>query len=265
MQLLGQRRRSWNWRRILKKLRGGIVAVLASVPLLLFIGLVYLVMAFNRLVGRRDRPALTAFTPASDRNNVSEQTALASGPNRLALRPPDGSVGTRSSVPEKSAKNDHTDVRDVPGSARQAREASDEAIASNLALCRTPAALTAVVEEALHRNELHQQMLEVVYGRFIDLDAIADDVRALMGVCSYEWLYEMPIKRRRFIRLKPRSGSGRIIWQHLATHLICFEFDAAAVERQRLPRIERLGWQKRIYFYFDADDQLVGWEQARSN
>lgn len=262
MQPFGHRRRNWNWARVAKKARGGVVAALASVPLLLFIALIYVVMLIEMLFSRRRQsgPAVPKFINGKPGGRPAGSAATPRRESGLLTpglpRPVDMKAG-ETATPQAA----HHQHRRQTDSSEAARAQADRAIASNLALCVSPAAVVVVAEEAVLRHELYWPMLETVFARLIDLSASSRDVRTLMRVCGYEWLYEMGIAPRRFIRLKPPTGSGGIRWQHTATRLICFEFDGGTAQSELLPPFDILLSQSRIFVYFDNDDQVLGWER----
>ncbi len=263
MQLLGHRRRRWNWQRLLKKARGSIVAVLASVPLLLFICCVYVAMLFERLFSRGDQRMRSTLTDDGARNSVARRAVANEGAQRTAILGPVAPKGPGLIAKYTLPDAESGEQRALAEAADQARQKSESVIASNLQLCRSPAAIAVIVEEAIYRRELHWRTLEVVFARFIDVNASSDAVRSLMRICAYEWLYEMQIEPRRFIRLKPQTDRGRLLWHHAATRLICFEFNDETSHQELLPTFDGLISQDRIFFYFDRDDQLVGWERPR--
>ncbi|MBU1211894.1 MAG: hypothetical protein KJ587_11550 [Alphaproteobacteria bacterium] len=262
MQPFGHRRRNWNWARVAKKARGGAVAMLASVPLLVFISLVYAVMLVERLFSRRyrDGPAVPKFTNGST-GTGRIGPAGASRRQRGTLVPglprPAGMKARETTTPQA----EHDQRRGQTEAAEEARAEADRAIASNLALCISPAAVVVVAEEAVLRHELYWPMLETVFARLIDLSATSGDVRTLMRMCGYEWLYEMDIAPRRFVRLKAQASGGGLRWRHLAIRLICFELDGGMAHSELLPPFDILHSQTRIFVYFDDEDQVLGWER----
>ena len=262
MQPFGQRRRNWNWARVAKKARGGAVAMLASVPLLIFISLVYAVMLVERLFSRRYRggPAAPKFTSGSTGRGRIGSTGLSrrqSGTLVPGLPRPAGMKARETTIPQ--AQHDHR--RGQTQAAEEARAEANRAIASNLALSISPAAVIVVAEEAVLRHELYWPMLETVFARLIDLSATSTDMHTLMRMCGYEWLYDMGIAPRRFVRLKLQGSGGKMRWQHVATRLICFESDGGMAHSELLPPFDILLSQTRIFVYFDDEDQAIGWER----
>lgn len=255
-----QPRRSWNWPRVLRKCRSGLVAVLASLPLLIFVGIIYVLMAMEHLVNlvyRRifgSRPAEGAHTRA---HLVSQQT----GPShkRVAVLHPGVAghpVASTSRIAE-TAENQRASAESV----ERAREAANRSVLANLELCLSPAAVQAVAEAALDRRELYWPALEGAFARLVDLDATAGDVRELMRICRYEWLYEMPMEPRRIIRLSESPRSGRVRWRHAATHLICFEYDGGLEFGELLPPVENRFARNQIRMLFNSRGHLVHWER----
>jgi len=261
MQPIGHRRRSWNWQRLLKKARGGLVAALVSVPLLLFIGVIYIVMLFERFFGvlfrtapgsgRHDRKTLSGAGNASHHGKHRVSTPLSRGLNGLTALP----------IVAPPFTNDQDAQGTLADAEERSRTKVDRAILSNLALCRTPTAVNAVVEEAVLRKETRWPVIEEVFDRLVFLNANSNDVRLLMRTSGYDWLYQMQIKPRRFIQLKPEFESGKIRWQHIATRLICYEFDGRGDQPDLLPPFDLQFSQTRIFFYFDDQKQLLGWER----
>lgn len=260
-------RRSWNWRRLARKARAGAVAAVVYLPILVFVGLIYAVQFFGRLVGhpRRARGAPMKLLGGDHgaigraNGNKRSQSRAITEPGSRQMRFPAGDPS-----PEHDGKAQFLSADSAAKPSGSASREIDSAIASGLALCATPTAVIVIVEEVAIRRELRWLVLEAAFVRLIDLGASSRDVCALMQIAGYEWLYEMQIAPRRFIRLtQPAQAGGGFRWQHYATRLICFEFEGRKEQHQVLPPPEVRSSPTRLFCYFDRNDQLLGWECPR--
>lgn len=133
------------------------------------------------------------------------------------------------------------------------------AIRSNLALCRSASAVIAVAEESSGRNTLYWNAIELILFRLIELGADADDVRDVLGLGHYDWLYEMPT-RKRVIRLLGDNAFGSSSWQHFATTMICFECESP--NWQHYPPYVSSFSVARIDAFFGSDGRFLEWSRA---
>ncbi len=133
------------------------------------------------------------------------------------------------------------------------------AVRSNLALCRSPSAVIAVAEETAGRNGLYWPAIEIILSRLIELGADAEDVRDVLGLCHYDWLFEMPTHKR-VIRLLDDRGFRATSWQHFATRVICFECESA--DWQHYPPDVSSFSAGRINAYFGVDGRFLEWSRV---
>jgi hypothetical protein len=260
MRARRQTRTSWNWPRVLKKYRTGLIAALSSLPLLVFIGVIYLLMALESLINLVYR-RIFRLPPVARISAIPRRRSQQAGQSnkRIAVLNP-GVPGHAAARPVRLSEASERQ-RSGTESEERAREAANQSVLSNLEMCLSPAAVLVVAEEAVHRHELHWPGLEGALARLVDLDASADDARSLMATCHYEWLYEMATEPRRIIRLVVSPGTGRFRWRHAATHLICFEYDGGSQLKELLPPVEQLIFQNRLCLFFSSRGRLVHWER----
>lgn len=262
-------RRVWNWPWRLRRLRQDVSRGLAAFAMFLVVIVVSIIGVLSRLsffvrrrvlglrphnLGKHRRTIATL--PAQGRTGrPRRQVLLLDNGRRSATIADPHATGTR------SPPHPIMETADLSPADRAAIvAAANAAIHANLSMCLSPAAAIAVADDAHGRAELYWDGLEAIFGRLAQLDTSASDIRELMMVCSFEWVYEMPTETR-IIRLIENPDTGAMRWRHKAVHLIEFEFSGTRQEARILPKSQLHLSRDKVQTFFNQSGRFVHWKR----
>ncbi len=264
-----RQRRVWNWGWRFKRFRKDLARRAAGFSMFLLLVVASIMGMFawlsfyirRRLLGLRPKdprshPRTIAMLPAHGATGRPRKHVLLLDNGRRSatlVDPLRGYPNADSQGPERKL--------DLSRQDRQAiEETANAAVQANLSFCLSPTAAIAVADDAHQRSQLYWDGLESVLARLVQLITNEDDIRALMELCNFEWLYEMPVSVR-VIRLIEDPGTGAMRWRHNAVHLIEFEFSGTQHEARILPPRQLHLSCTQIQTFFDKGGRFVHWKR----
>ena len=257
MKPLWPLRRNWNWARLFRRFRQDTLNALSSAAFFCVLMVFAVIAGLGRATWRLRRRML-GWPAEGQRTMAAVAPSRTQDDSRRRVLILDNTTAEGASVSTGSVAA-HDPPRSSAAEAT-ARDLANATVCANLNLCLSPPAVLAVAEDAIARRTLHWEGLESVVARLIQVEGRMEDIYDLMTMCSYEWLYTKPVKRR-VIRLIETSQPGALRWQHMVRHLICFEFDGASEHPELQPLYKPYFSKSRVRMFFDADGLLVHWDR----
>lgn len=242
-------KRVWNWplriERGVKSFMGYIVAPLITVCILFIMSGV---LAYGAL---RARLKPTGSGPAQTRNKRHRSL----NPHRRRPTMSPGQQQGRKSA--RLALMSHSNVCGKNAGASsmacdERTDATEEHLHRDLAMCRTPAAIAALLEEPNFRATLNRRGREKLLTHLADIGANIAQTADVLSHLGLMWLYQAPINQR-IIALRDGDPGGQFVWSHEARSVVCFE-----AWRGRLMLEKTSGRPKsQLFAYFDKNGQLI--------
>jgi hypothetical protein len=155
-----------------------------------------------------------------------------------------------------------SDVRRRGPAARLLRAASSEmaeelhdALVNNLRLCRSSAAVSAVLDDLNAKGLCGERQLAAALNRLVELETGEANVKRALAYGGLAVCRERNVSRR-VIALKFDPISGQMEWRHRAVRSLEFSLVGPARIRRRLREPKRL----RVAVHLDDAGQMVGWD-----